>query len=167
MKKLWAPWRMLYILHADDTAETGCIFCTLPKDDDMAKNYVLYKGSRCFVMLNKFPYNTGHIMVAPYAHKDSIEKLDKQESEELMDLVQKSVEILRKAFSPQGFNIGINIGRVAGAGFDGHVHVHIVPRWNGDTNFMPILADVKVVPEGLDETYRRLRPYFEKLEARK
>ncbi len=163
MKKLWAPWRMAYILHADDTARNECIFCSKPRGDD-EENYILYRGKKCFVMMNIFPYNTGHLMVAPYAHKNTLELLDDEESREMFYLVQKSMEILRKAMDPDGFNVGANIGRVAGAGFDGHVHIHIVPRWNGDTNFMPIIGDVKVIPEGLRETYNRLKPYFDELE---
>ncbi len=162
MKKLWAPWRMAYILHADETAKNECIFCSKPLGDD-EENYILYRGKKCFVIMNIFPYNTGHLMVAPYAHKNTLELLDQEESSEMFWLVQKSIEILRQSMRPDGFNVGANIGRVAGAGFDGHVHIHIVPRWNGDTNFMPIIGDVKVIPEGLRETYNRLKPYFEKL----
>ena len=154
MKRLWAPWRSKYVLNS--SAE-GCIFCTKPKEDKDDENFILLRGDKCFAIMNIYPYNNGHLMVAPYAHKASIEELNDEELAEMMKMVQRCVKALRKAYNPQGFNIGMNIGRVAGAGFEGHIHIHIVPRWNGDTNFMPVLADTKVVPISLDEVYKRLK----------
>ncbi len=162
MKRLWAPWRMKYILEADLKGE-GCIFCTKPEQNRDEENMILFRGKHVFVIMNIFPYNTGHLMIAPYSHVASLEYLSEEEVTEMFLLAQEVIKILRKVMGPDGFNVGINIGRVAGAGFDQHVHLHIVPRWNGDTNFMPVLADVKVIPEGLRETYNRLKPHFEDL----
>jgi len=156
MKKLWAPWRFKFILHVD---KGECIFCTKPKEED-EKAYILYRGKHNFVILNIFPYNSGHLMISPYSHKASPELLHEEEYTEMFKLLQVSIRVIREAYKPDGFNIGFNIGRVAGAGYDGHIHLHVVPRWNGDTNFMPIIGDVKVVSEGIDETYKRLRPLF-------
>ncbi len=164
MKRLWAPWRMQYILEADLKGE-GCIFCTKPSQNRDEENMILFRGEHVFVIMNIFPYNTGHLMIAPYSHVASLELLSQDEVTEMFTLAQEVIKILRKVMEPDGFNVGINIGRVAGAGFDQHVHLHIVPRWNGDTNFMPVLADVKVIPEGLRETYNRLKPHFEELKT--
>ena len=165
MDRLWAPWRMKYILQADLKGE-GCIFCTKPAENDDEKNFILFRGRYVFVIINIFPYNSGHLMIAPYRHVPSIEHLTEEEVTELFILSQEVVKILRKVLDPDGFNIGMNIGRVAGAGFDQHVHLHIVPRWNGDTNFMPVIADVKVIPEAMEDTYKRLKPEFDELEER-
>ncbi|HIE03138.1 MAG TPA: HIT domain-containing protein [Candidatus Latescibacteria bacterium] len=159
MRQLWAPWRIRYILEADKVG--GCIFCDKPKENEDKRNLILYRGRKCFVMMNKFPYNNGHLMVAPYRHTADLAGLSPEEREELMALAGMSVEILERVLSAQGFNIGMNLGRVAGAGIDQHLHLHVVPRWNGDTNFMPILGDVKVISEALEETYRKLRSGFE------
>ncbi len=158
MKKLWAPWRMEYILNVDK--EVGCLFCNAPKDKD-DKRFILKRGKHSFIMLNLFPYNPGHLMVAPYRHVASFGDLTMDEIAEIGRFVQLCEEALKKEANPDGFNIGINIGRVAGAGFDGHIHVHIVPRWNGDTNFMPVLGETKVIPEGIRATYEKLKKYFE------
>jgi len=152
MKKIWAPWRMEYILHVDDSVK--CIFCE-------KKQYVLKETQHAMVMLNLFPYNPGHLMVAPKRHVANLEDLTDEELKEIMELTQKSVKVLKEIANPDGFNIGINIGRVAGAGFEGHIHIHIVPRWNGDTNFMPIIGETKVIPEGIEKTFKKLKPYFE------
>ncbi len=149
-------------MHVDSKKE-GCIFCTKPKENDDEKNLILYRGKQSFVIMNLFPYNLGHIMVAPYAHKASLELLTPEEINEIFQVAGECVRILREVMNPDGFNLGINIGRVAGAGYEGHIHLHIVPRWNGDTNFMPVLADVKVIAEELRSTYKRLLPHFEKL----
>lgn len=154
MKRLWAPWRMQYLT---GEKEKGCIFCTRIAESRDRENYILYRGERGFLILNLYPYNNGHMMAVPYNHVASLEDLDTETLTELMLLVNKGLAALRKAMSPQGFNVGVNIGEVAGAGVAGHVHIHIVPRWGGDTNFMPILADTRVVPELLDQTYERLR----------
>ncbi|MBC7249459.1 MAG: HIT domain-containing protein [Anaerolineae bacterium] len=157
MKQLWAPWRMKYLV-ADK--EEGCIFCNRIAESCDQENYILYRGERGFLILNLYPYNSGHMMAVPYAHVPSLEDLDAETLTELMLLVNKGLAALRQAMSPQGFNIGVNIGEVAGAGIVGHVHIHIVPRWGGDTNFMPVLAETRVIPELLDETYERLRSIF-------
>jgi ATP adenylyltransferase len=150
---------MTYIAGIDGK-DMGCIFCTKPKESDDRKNLILCRGDKCFVIMNLFPYNNGHLMVVPYAHAADIGALDKSTSGELWDLVCLSRKALTEAFHPEGFNIGINLGRTAGAGIDKHIHAHIVPRWNGDTNFMPVLGDTKVVSQGLLETYDALLPCF-------
>jgi ATP adenylyltransferase len=159
MNQLWAPWRMAYIAGIDRKDE-GCIFCTKPKETSDRENLVLFRGKHCFVIMNLFPYNNGHLMVVPYTHCSDICLIDKKTSGELWDLVCLSRKALAGAFHPDAFNVGINIGRIAGAGIDTHLHAHIVPRWNGDTNFMPVLGDVKVISQALHETYDALLPYF-------
>ena len=153
MERLFAPWRMEYILKAD---EASCIFCELPRDDRDEENLLLLRGKTCFVLLNRFPYNPGHLMIAPFRHIEGMGDLTGQEASEMMALLARMERVLAETMNPQGFNIGINIGRIAGAGF-GHLHAHIVPRWSGDTNFMPVVGDVKVVSEALMETYRKLK----------
>ncbi len=156
MKCLWAPWRMDYILKEK---EKGCIFC-LPSSRKKDKEHlVLYRGEKAFVMMNKYPYNNGHLMIVPLRHCSDLESLTRSESIELFRLSQESIRILKSSLSPQGFNMGINIGKAGGAGED-HLHIHIVPRWAGDTNFMPILGETKVVPEYLANTYQRLHSAF-------
>jgi len=157
MDKLWAPWRSKYILH---TEEQGCIFCDKSQEHKDKKNYILKRGKFCFVMMNIYPYNNGHLMIAPYRHIGEIQKLHNEEISEMGKFVQNSVDILKKTMHPDGFNIGMNLGRVAGAGFEFHLHIHIVPRWNGDTNFMPVIADTKIVPISLDEAYKILKEKF-------
>jgi len=151
---IWAPWRMGYV-----TAEQpkGCIFCTKPKSGDDEASQILHRGELVFIMLNAFPYNTGHLMIAPFRHVSDPLELEAQESSELLYGIRIALEVLRSAFSPEGFNIGVNVGHVAGAGYAEHLHIHVVPRWSGDTNFMAVSADTRVVPEALAETYRRLR----------
>lgn len=144
-------------------ASQECIFDALPAAHRDEENYILYRGERCFMMLNRYPYNPGHLMIAPYEHLNSIEKLDSATLAELMAQAQLALRALRQTMHPDGFNMGINEGKVAGAGFDGHMHMHIVPRWNGDTNFMPVVADVKVIPEHLANTYRQLKQVLESL----
>ena len=138
-----------------------CIFCAKPAEQRDAENYLLYRGEHCYMLLNLYPYNNGHLMVAPYQHVGSIEQLDAQTLAEMMTQAQLALRALRKAMNPDGFNMGINQGKVAGAGFADHVHLHIVPRWNGDTNFMPVLAEVKVMPDFLENTYRQLKQALE------
>ena len=159
MEHLWAPWRMAYI-DPSGAKEQGCIFCVKPQEDHDEENLILYRGERCFVLMNLFPYNNGHLMIAPYAHVPDIERLDAETLTEMMLTAQKSLAALRAAMRPDGFNMGINQGTVAGAGIADHVHFHVVPRWNGDTNFMPVLADTKVMPDYLRNTYRQLKPHF-------
>ena len=161
MKRLWAPWRITYIREIEKIE--GCIFCTKPAENQDDKTYILYRGDYTFILLNIFPYNTGHLMVAPYRHIANLEDLTPEEQQELLHLTTISVQALKRAFQPEGFNLGINLGRAAGAGFDQHLHMHIVPRWTGDTNFMPVIGDTKVIPEGLEETYKRLKPIIHEL----
>ena len=158
MKYLWAPWRIEYIKKA--TEEEGCILCHKPAQDDDAANYILYRGKKNFVVLNAYPYNSGHLMVAPYRHVASLEELTKEELHEHYEIVSRSLTVLKQEFGPAGFNIGMNLGRIAGAGIDKHLHSHIVPRWAGDTNFMPVIGDTGVINEALAETYKRLEGKF-------
>jgi ATP adenylyltransferase len=160
VKNLWAPWRMAYI-ESGGTAEGGCIFCIAAADTHDEQNLIVYRGPRVFVIMNKFPYNNGHLMIAPYQHVPSIEDLDAETLTEVMVTAQRVLAAMRAAFSPHGFNMGINQGTVAGAGIADHVHFHIVPRWNGDTNFMPVLADTKVMPDFIENTARQIREQLE------
>ncbi len=157
MKQLWAPWRMEYIRMEKPE---GCILCELPGQDNDAANYILYRGDQNFIIMNSYPYNPGHLMIAPYRHVSSLEELTGEERHEHFDIVSRSISVLRQAFSPGGFNLGMNIGKVAGAGIEGHIHSHVVPRWQGDNNFMPVISDVRVVPEALAETYQKLEGKF-------
>ena len=154
MKLLWAPWRIEYV-RMEKIEE--CIFCRFPKESEDEKNLILYRGKKAFIIMNNYPYNPGHIMVAPYRHVANFEDLTEEEILDLYRLTSLGVKAIKKAMKPQGFNIGINIGRVAGAGIEGHIHVHIVPRWNGDTNFMPVLSDTKIIVEGIRESYKELK----------
>ena len=155
MKRLWASWRMKYITNANK--ETGCVFCNALSKSDSAENLIVMRGERAFVILNKYPYTSGHIMVAPLAHKAALEELDPPTRAEIMELTTRCMTTLRQVYNPQAFNLGANIGEAAGAGVPGHVHLHIVPRWNGDTNFMPALADTKVIPQSLDSLWELLQ----------
>ncbi len=154
MEHLWAPWRIRYV-----SAEQpeGCIFCTKPAAGDDEANQILHRGDFVCIMLNAYPYNTGHLMIAPYRHVGEPLDLTPQESSELMYCVRIAMEILRASFAPEGFNIGMNVGQVAGAGYADHLHVHVVPRWTGDTNFMAVVADTRVVPEALADSYGKLK----------
>jgi ATP adenylyltransferase len=163
MRTLWAPWRAEYIYCAGgqpSKSRKHCLFCNLLESKDDRKNLILFRGARALVVMNRFPYNNGHLMVAPSRHVDSLEKLGAAEGEELLRLVQRSLRVLREELAPQGFNVGANLGRVAGAGVTGHVHMHIVPRWLGDVNYMPLLSETKVISEHLMQTYARLRRQF-------
>ncbi len=158
MERLWAPWRMAYI---NQDPRPGCLFCRVRDDpDDPDADLVLWRPEGATVLLNKFPYNPGHAMVAPAAHKADLTDLDDEEMVSLMSAVRTTIRVLRQELKPEGFNVGANLGRVAGAGIPDHVHLHIVPRWNGDTNFMPVLSEVKVVNEHLQQTAAKLRPAF-------
>ena len=155
MRNLYAPWRMEYI---DAPQQPGCLFCRVreaPEADDRA-NLVVFRAPDAMAMLNRFPYNSGHLMVAPRAHAGSLTDLDDAQTLALMALVRRSLRALERAMGPDGFNVGANLGRVAGAGIPDHVHVHVVPRWNGDTNFMPVLGEVKVINEHLDRTWQKV-----------
>lgn len=157
MKTMWAPWRMEYIL---GDKEDGCIFCKALAEQD---NLTLYKGNMTMVVMNKFPYINGHLLVATTRHISTLNQLGKGEMGGLLETVEQSVGILKKVMSPDGFNIGLNLGKVAGAGVEEHLHFHIVPRWFGDTNALTVFADVRVIPEHLLATYNNLKPYFDKL----
>lgn len=158
MEQLWAPWRLAFILKKEE----GCIFCQKPQEEKDEENFILFRGERNFVLLNTYPYNPGHLMIAPYRHIANFEDLTSQEIAEHFQLVIKMISALKTAFNPQGFNIGINLGKSAGAGIIDHLHTHIVPRWEGDTNFMPIIADTKVIIEGLNSIYKRLKEALSK-----
>lgn len=142
----------------------ACIFCTQPAADRDEDYHILWRGERCFMMLNLYPYNNGHLMVAPFQHVGSISQLDAGTLGELMAQVQRAQHALRLTMNPDGFNLGVNEGKIAGAGFAEHVHMHVVPRWQGDTNFMPVIADIKVLPEHLDSVYRRLKEALARLD---
>lgn len=161
--QLWAPWRMRYIKAADKSEGEGCIFCFKPQDDTDKENLILFRSTHNFVMMNLYPYNNGHLMVVPYQHAPDLNSLPPETLLDFMQTTQKSITALRECMKPEGFNLGVNLGRTAGAGIDDHVHMHIVPRWNGDTNFMPVIGDVKVMPEYISATYDRLFTEFEKL----
>jgi ATP adenylyltransferase len=163
MERLWAPWRMQYIKKADEAE--GCIFCTFPAEQKDEENLILFRAPQAFIILNAFPYSNGHLMVTPYRHTANLDDLSPEEMLEMMTLTRRGVNLLKAAFKPDGFNIGMNMGKVAGAGIADHVHIHIVPRWNGDTNFMPVLGDVRVIPESLNAVYARLREEIEKSEG--
>lgn len=159
MKTLWAPWRMKYIL---SEKREGCIFCDLPKEgrEKDRDNLILYRSSHNFVMMNRYPYNNGHIMVVPYIHTSSLEALTDEILLDFMKVTQYSIHCLKEALMPEGFNIGINIGKIAGAGMEEHVHLHVVPRWAGDTSFMTVLGEIRVVPEHIMNTYDKLFAVF-------
>lgn len=161
MKNLWAPWRMNYIL--SDQKEEGCIFCPGEDRRKDGERLILYVGSLTVAMMNRFPYNNGHLLVAPVRHVAQMEDLSDEETLDLLRIVRESIGILRKVMQPEGFNVGMNLGRIAGAGMEEHMHFHIVPRWSGDTNFMTVLGEVRVIPEHIKETHRKLKPFFEKI----
>ena len=157
MKALWAPWRMEYIL---GKKEPECIFCSYPKRNNDRENLILYRSAHNFVMMNKYPYNNGHIMVVPYIHTSTIDNLTDEILLDFIKVTQRSLKSLKEIFRPEGFNIGINIGAVAGAGMEEHVHLHMVPRWTGDTSFMSVFGEIRVIPEYIMETYDKLYPVF-------
>jgi ATP adenylyltransferase len=153
MEYLWAPWRVEYI---ERYPESGCILCQKPGEDNDEPNLILHRGEHNFIVMNAFPYNPGHLMVAPYRHVADLQDLTDGEANEHLDIVKKSLRLLKDVMKPTGFNVGLNLGKVAGAGIAEHLHTHIVPRWQGDTNFMPVLSDTKVMSEGLSALYRKL-----------
>ena len=161
MKVLWAPWRMEYIL---SEGEDGCFICDLIGEGPSEENLLLYRGEHAMVLMNRYPYNNGHILVAPVAHTADLSELTELEYRETMELFRFSLKALENLMQPEGFNAGLNLGKTGGAGLEEHVHFHIVPRWHGDTNFMPVIGDLRVIPEALKETYKYLRPLFEDYE---
>ena len=160
MDRLWAPWRIDYI---KSEKEKGCIFCDKPAEGDDHSMLILYRGENSFVIMNLYPYNNGHLMIAPYQHTDSTHELNSSSRSEIMELADKIMTIQKNIMNADGFNYGANIGYSGGAGIADHIHFHIVPRWTGDTNFMPVLGHTKVQMQGLQETYNDLRPHFDKL----
>ena len=160
MKRLWAPWRMEYIL---GEKPSGCIFCKKPESDKDGKNFILHRAKHCYVIMNVYPYNNGHLMVIPYRHLDDMEALPDAVLKEMITVTKSCCSILRECMAPQGFNIGANVGEAAGAGISEHVHFHIVPRWRGDVNYMSVIDDVRVLPQALKDTYKQLLPHFKKL----
>jgi ATP adenylyltransferase len=158
MERLWAPWRMEYIGSSREGKDEGCLFCGKPREGDDEKALILARTELSFAMLNAFPYNSGHLMVAPFRHVGELEEVKDDESLDMQQLLQRCVKALKEAMQPEGFNIGMNLGVVAGAGIPDHLHWHVVPRWTGDTNFMPVVGETKVLPEVLDGTHQKLAP---------
>ena len=158
MNHLWSPWRMEYI--ENNHKEAGCVFCNAQAGVDGAENLIAFRGERAYVILNRFPYTSGHLMVIPFEHKPNLEELDSATRAEMMELTSRCTTALNNIYKPQGFNIGVNIGEAAGAGVLGHVHIHIVPRWKGDTNFMSTVSGTRVLPEALEDTYKRVKAEF-------
>ena len=157
MKILWTPWRMEFIM---GEKPEGCLFCTKKQEPEKKdkENYILHRGATCYILLNLFPYTNGHMMIVPYQHVASLEQLDDKSLYEMMALTRASVAALNKAISPAGFNIGLNLGKAAGAGIADHLHIHVVPRWAGDVNFMSVLGETRLIPEALNDTYDKLLP---------
>jgi ATP adenylyltransferase len=160
-QRLWAPWRLAYVTDASKDNDDACIFCAKPAEGDDEAALILHRGERCFVILNAFPYTNGHLMVAPFEHIARLPELDAETTAEMMALVQRSIGLLDGEYGPQGYNVGVNQGRVAGAGVEGHIHMHVVPRWGGDTNFMPVLGDTRVMPQTLEQSFEALRGGFD------
>ncbi len=162
LRVLWAPWRLEYV--RSPHKYKGCFLCDYPKMGRDEEYFILKRGNYCYIIMNAYPYNNGHLMIAPYRHVVYPFELSRDELLELNELVNLSIKALKKAFNPDGFNIGVNIGKAAGAGAE-HLHVHVVPRWSGDTNFMPVLAEVKVIPQHLKQTYLELRDAMGSLDS--
>ena len=158
--RIWAPWRLAYVKDASKDIEEECIFCAKPAQDDDEANLIVHRGERSFVILNLFPYTNGHLMVAPYAHLGRLQELGSETLAEMMALAQRSMDRLEQVYEPHGYNVGLNQGRVAGAGVEHHIHMHVVPRWGGDTNFMPVIADTKVMPQSIEQSYEALKGAF-------
>ena len=161
MERLWSPWRARYIASGVDAQADGCVFCRIAGDPEHdADNFVLHRATHAFVLLNLYPYITGHLLVVPYLHTSELDSLGKEISDEMMDLSKRSLSALREVYAPSGFNVGMNLGAAAGAGIADHVHIHVLPRWSGDTNFMTTVGESRVIPEDLKTTYTRLLPSF-------
>jgi ATP adenylyltransferase len=162
VERLWTPWRRAYLESASSASDSSeCFLCAHAADTEHDReNLVLFRAASVFVLLNLYPYNSGHLMVAPYAHTGDLPGLDASVASELMHVTQRAVDALRRVYTPDGFNVGMNLGKSAGAGVPDHLHVHVVPRWNGDTNFMPVVGETKVLPESLAQTYARLERAF-------
>ena len=158
MERLFSPWRFSYVSTA--SVQSGCVFCRAFQQADQPDSLVLARAQQNFILLNRFPYNNGHLMVAPYQHVSNPADVDAAVMEEMMRLIQDAIRALRDVYHPEGFNVGMNLGKSAGAGVEEHFHMHVVPRWNGDTSFMTTLADTRVIPEAFDVTIQKLKPYF-------
>jgi len=156
MDRLWRPWRLGYVSNIERSRDEECIFCSKPSEEDDVETLILHRGEAAYIIMNLYPYNTGHVMVAPYRHIGAVEELTPSEMSEIMELTTLAVKAIKQEMKPQGFNLGMNLGKAAGAGFADHLHMHIVPRWQGDTNFMPIVGKSKVMPETVEDSYRRL-----------
>ncbi|MCD6401809.1 MAG: HIT domain-containing protein [Anaerolineales bacterium] len=161
MDYIWSPWRMAYI--QENKQDDGCVFCKAAQQQDNEHNLIIYRGKNAFVILNRYPYTSGHAMVVPNQHESDLTSLSSETRAEMMELVSKCMQVLRESYHPEGFNVGANIGYAAGAGIPQHVHIHIVPRWSGDTNFISTLSNTRVIPEALADTYWRIRETWEKL----
>jgi ATP adenylyltransferase len=159
-QRIWAPWRLEYVKDASKDKDDQCVFCAALDVGDDEANLIVHRGEHAFVILNKFPYTNGHFMVAPYEHVDALQALDAETVAELMALAQRGMAALEATYSPHGYNVGFNQGRVAGAGVEHHIHMHVVPRWGGDTNFMPVLGDTRVMNQALADSYAALRGAF-------
>jgi ATP adenylyltransferase len=159
-ERIWAPWRLAYVKDASKDDASECVFCSKPAANDDEANLIVHRGERCFVILNLYPYTNGHLMVAPFEHVATLPQLEATTVAEMMALTQRAMLILEERYGPHGYNVGFNQGRVAGAGVEHHIHMHVVPRWGGDTNFMPVLADTRVMPETLAQSYRALKGSF-------
>jgi len=159
---LWTPWRMKYIQERHDYE--GCIFCLAVEENEDEKNLIFYRGEHVFLILNRYPYTSGHVMCVPYAHEARLQNLSKAARLEMMELVNRCIEILQSLYQPDGFNVGLNLGEMAGAGVAEHLHTHIVPRWSGDTNFMSSIGDTRVLPEDLETSYQRIKAAWEKFD---
>jgi ATP adenylyltransferase len=155
MDYLWTPWRYAYVSTAEKSS--GCVFCNAAKEKDDAKTWIVHRAQHNFVILNAYPYTPGHVMVVPYAHLDELQKLPADAANEMMALSQRMESVLRELYRPDGINLGMNIGKAAGAGIAGHIHMHVLPRWVADSNFMSVVAETRVLPETLDETWKRMR----------
>lgn len=155
MDYLWTPWRYAYVSTAEKTSE--CIFCELPKLNDDARAFIVHRGKTCFVILNSFPYTSGHVMIVPFQHLDELQKLPVEAAHEMIELSQRLEGVLRKLYSPDGINLGMNIGQAAGAGIANHLHMHVLPRWVADSNFMTVVGETRVLPETLENTYARIK----------
>lgn len=158
MDRLWSPWRYQYI--TGTKKETGCVFCRLPSENQDQTNFILHRGNNCYIVLNIYPYMGGHLLIIPFIHTASLDELPKSISDEIMDLTKLCQSALKKEYNPQGFNLGMNLGQAAGAGVAEHLHMHILPRWFGDINFTTVIGETRVLPETLENTYQRLKPYF-------
>jgi ATP adenylyltransferase len=159
-QRIWAPWRLSYVKDASKDKESSCIFCAALDAGDDDASLIVHRGERCFVIMNKFPYTNGHLMVAPYDHVAALQELDADTVAELMALAQRGMSALETSYSPHGYNVGFNQGRVAGAGVEHHIHMHVVPRWGGDTNFMPVLGDTRVMNQTLEDSFQTVRGAF-------